>query len=133
MKRGTLPDALPALVPKLGNHAGRRLARWIVTRCGWSLGGEFPDVPRLVLIAAPHSSWWDRVWGLLIKVAIGIDISFMAKRELFVGPLGWMLRKLGGIPIERSSTRMAWSSRWRHAFNSPPACRWVHRRARASR
>lgn len=104
MKRGTLPDALPALVPKLGNHAGRRLARWIVTRCGWSLGGELPDVPRLVLIAAPHSSWWDGVWGLLVKVAIGIDISFMAKRELFVGPLGWMLRKLGGIPIERSST-----------------------------
>ena len=41
---------------------------------------------------------------MLIKVAIGIDISFMGKRELFVGPLGWLIRKLGGIPVERSST-----------------------------
>jgi 1-acyl-sn-glycerol-3-phosphate acyltransferase len=28
----------------------------------------------------------------------------MGKRELFVGPLGWLIRKLGGIPVERSST-----------------------------
>lgn len=91
-------------MPQLRSHAGRRLARWFVTRCGWKLRGDFPDVARLVLIAAPHSSWWDGVWGLLIKIAIGADVSFMAKRELFVGPLGWVLRKLGGIPIERSAT-----------------------------
>lgn len=105
MRRGSLPESLPALVPQFADHTGRRLCRWIVTRCGWSLVGELPHAtPRLVLIAAPHSSWWDGVWGLLMKVAIGIDISFMAKQELFVGPLGWVLRKLGGIPIERSST-----------------------------
>lgn len=57
-----------------------------------------------MLIAAPHSSWLDGFWGLLIKIAIGIDISFMGKRELFVGPLGWFVRKLGGIPVERGST-----------------------------
>lgn len=56
------------------------------------------------MIAAPHSSWWDGFWGLLIKVAIGADVSFMAKRELFFWPLAWVLRKLGGIPVERSST-----------------------------
>jgi 1-acyl-sn-glycerol-3-phosphate acyltransferase len=28
----------------------------------------------------------------------------MAKRELFRGPLGWVLRRLGGMPIERSAT-----------------------------
>lgn len=92
-------------MPQLRAHAGRRLVRWFVTACGWKLRGDFPDVARLVLIAAPHSSWWDGVWGLLIKIAIGADVSFMAKRELFVGPLGWILRQLGGIPIERSATR----------------------------
>ena len=91
-------------MPQLRSHIGRRLARWVVTACGWKLVGDFPDVGRLVLIAAPHSSWWDGVWGLLIKTAIGADVSFMAKRELFVGPLGWLVRKLGGIPVERSST-----------------------------
>ena len=56
------------------------------------------------MIVAPHSSWWDGVWGLLLKVALGVDIAFMGKRELFRGPLGWLLRRLGGIPIERSAT-----------------------------
>jgi 1-acyl-sn-glycerol-3-phosphate acyltransferase len=72
--------------------------------CGWRLLGEFPDLSKLVLVAAPHSSWWDGVWGLLFKIAIGADISFMAKRELFVWPLGWALRRMGGIPIERTAT-----------------------------
>ncbi|HEY0179956.1 MAG TPA: 1-acyl-sn-glycerol-3-phosphate acyltransferase, partial [Dokdonella sp.] len=68
------------------------------------LAGELPNRAKLVLIAAPHSSWWDGVWGLLFKIALGADIAFMAKRELFRGPLGWVLRRLGGIPIERSAT-----------------------------
>ncbi|MBO9661582.1 lysophospholipid acyltransferase family protein [Dokdonella sp.] len=68
------------------------------------MAGTFPNVDKLVLIAAPHSSWWDGVWGLLLKVALGIDIAFMGKRELFRGPLGWLLRRLGGVPIERNAT-----------------------------
>ncbi len=104
MSRPSLPDDLPPSAPQLNSHLGRRLARWFIRICGWKLVGEFPDVGRLVLIAAPHSSWLDGFWGLLIKIAIGIDISFMGKRELFVGPLGWIVRKLGGIPVERGST-----------------------------
>ena len=105
MKRAALPDRLPPSMPQFGSHAGRRLARWLFTRAGWKLAGEFPDVPRAVLIAAPHTSWWDGFWGLLVKAAIGADVAFMGKRELFVGPLGWLLRHLGGIPIERDATR----------------------------
>jgi 1-acyl-sn-glycerol-3-phosphate acyltransferase len=94
--------ALPSSIPQFRQNAGRRLCAWILRRCGWRLAGRFPDEPRIVLIAAPHSSWWDGVWALLFKTAIGVDISFVAKRELFRGPLGWVLRGVGGIPIERS-------------------------------
>ncbi|HWU76949.1 MAG TPA: lysophospholipid acyltransferase family protein [Rhodanobacter sp.] len=72
---------------------------------GWSLVGEFPDVPQAVLIAAPHSSWWDGIWGLLIKVGIGADVHFMGKQELFVGPFGGLLRRLGGMPIDRGAAK----------------------------
>ena len=104
MNSSALPERLPPSVPQFTPHPGRRLLRAFVGLCGWKLVGEFPDVPRAVLIAAPHSSWWDGFWGLLMKIAIGINISFMAKRELFGGPLGWLLRRLGGIPVERSAT-----------------------------
>jgi 1-acyl-sn-glycerol-3-phosphate acyltransferase len=99
------PDQLPARMPKLPDGWQRRLCRGVLRLCGWSLVGEFPDVPKLVLIAAPHSSWWDGVWGLLIKVAIGADVHFMGKRELFAWPLGGLLRRLGGVPIDRGAAK----------------------------
>ena len=95
-----LPPAMPQRPPNLFRSL---CARWL-RLCGWRLRGEFPNTAKLVLIAAPHSSWWDGFWGLLFKVATGADIAFMGKRELFRGPLGWVLRRLGGMPIERSST-----------------------------
>ena len=95
----SLSPSMPQFVPR----AWRRICAWLLRIGGWQLAGEFPDRPKLVLIAAPHSSWWDGVWGLLVRSALGADISFMAKRELFVGPLGWALRRVGGIPIERDS------------------------------
>lgn len=98
-----LPPRLPPQVPQFPGSPIRHFCRWLIERSGWRLAGEFPDIPKAVLIAAPHSSWWDGVWGLLFKIALGIDISFMAKRELFRGPFGRLLKKLGGIPIERSA------------------------------
>ena len=95
-----LPPAMPQCPPNLFRSL---CARWL-RLCGWRLLGEFPDQAKLILIAAPHSSWWDGFWGLLFKVATGADIAFMGKRELFRGPLGWILRRLGGMPIERPST-----------------------------
>lgn len=100
--RAGLPP-LPPHVPQFRPSRWRRACARVLAAFGWGIGGELPDVPRLVLIAAPHTSWWDGVWGLLMKIALGIDIAFMAKRELFRGPLGWALRRLGGMPIERSA------------------------------
>jgi 1-acyl-sn-glycerol-3-phosphate acyltransferase len=100
---GALPLPLAASIPQYTQDARRRFCGWILARCGWRMAGSLPDLPRAVLIAAPHSSWWDGVWGLLFKVALGVDIAFMGKRELFRGPLGWLLRRLGGIPIERDA------------------------------
>jgi 1-acyl-sn-glycerol-3-phosphate acyltransferase len=96
-----LPADLPPAMPQFPGRAYRRFFRAWVRASGWRLEGELPDLPKLVLIVAPHSSWWDGILGLLFKVALGADIKFMGKRELFRGPLGALLRKLGGIPIER--------------------------------
>lgn len=96
-----LPPTLPPDMPQFPFRAYRRLFRLWVRLSGWRLEGELPDVPRLVLIVAPHSSWWDGFFGLLFKVALGADVAFMAKRELFSWPLGGLLRRLGGVPIER--------------------------------
>ncbi len=99
------PDELPASLPVLRDHAGRRFCRWLLRRAGWHFVGEMPTAPRLVAIVAPHSSWWDGIWGILMKTGLGLKIHFMAKKEVFRGPLGWLLRHLDGIRIDRSSSK----------------------------
>lgn len=104
MRAALALPAMPPSAPQFRQNAWRRLCAALLQACGWRLVGELPDRSKLVLIAAPHSSWWDGVWGLLCRSALGLDVSFMAKRELFAGPLGWLLRRAGGIPIERSQS-----------------------------
>lgn len=99
------PSQLPPRMPKLRDSWQRRTCRALLQTAGWSLVGTFPDTPKLVLIAAPHSSWWDGIWGLLIKVAIGADVHFMGKQELFRGPLGSVIRRVGGVPIDRGAAK----------------------------
>jgi 1-acyl-sn-glycerol-3-phosphate acyltransferase len=96
---------VPALPPNAPRSRGNAFTRWfgraVLRLGGWRMVGEWPDVRKVVVIVAPHSSGWDGLWGLAAKVAMGLGIAFMGKQELFSGPLGWLLRKLGGFPVDR--------------------------------
>ncbi len=94
---------MPACAPRAHGRLARGLGYSILRLGGWRIAGRFPDQRRLVIVAAPHSSGWDAVWGLAAKLALGLDIKFMAKDELFRGPLGSLLRWLGGIPTDRGA------------------------------
>jgi 1-acyl-sn-glycerol-3-phosphate acyltransferase len=102
MSGNNLPLA-PPNVPILGPSSAAPLCRWIFTASGWRVAGQVPDVSKLVAIAAPHSSNWDVIWGLLVKVGLRLDVHFIGKREAFFWPLGPVLRNFGGIPIDRSA------------------------------
>ena len=99
----TRVPVLPPAAPRDGNRFTRWLGSTILRAGGWTIAGDWPDLPRLVVIAAPHSSGWDAFWGLAAKLAMGVDITFIAKAELFRGPLGWLLRRFGGLPVNRSA------------------------------
>ena len=95
---------LPPNAPRSGGNALTRvLARAVFTLGGWRTQGAWPDLPRVVVIVAPHSSAWDAIWGLAAKVGLGLGIVFIGKKEAFWGPVGWILRKVGGMPIDRSA------------------------------
>jgi 1-acyl-sn-glycerol-3-phosphate acyltransferase len=103
--RGPGEDILPALPPDVPRLRPNRFARWfgrtVLRLGGWRVVGEFPDVPRVVLIAAPHSSNWDAVWGFAVKLGLGLDIRILGKRELFWWPLSRLLHALGVIAVDR--------------------------------
>ncbi len=95
---------LPPQAPR--SHEGRLLrgfARAVLKLGGWKMVGQWPDLAKVVVIVAPHSSAWDAIWGLAAKVAIGLGIVFIGKKEAFWGPLGWILRLVGGLPVDRSA------------------------------
>lgn len=123
MKPFVIEHALPASAPRTRHPIVRALARLVLRLAGWDLVGKFPDVPKVLLVAVPHSSGWDAVWGLMIKVALGLDIEFMAKKEIFFFPLGLVLRLLGGVPVDRNAARGVVGATVQ-AFQSKPVC-WV--------
>lgn len=94
---------VPPNMPQFGPSFAAPICRWIFARCGWRMAGPFPDVAKLVVIAAPHSSNWDVIWGLLLKVGLRLDVHFIGKREAFFWPLGPLLRWVGGMPIDRNA------------------------------
>ncbi|KZX58762.1 acyltransferase [Halioglobus sp. HI00S01] len=80
------------------------IARKLLAWMGWSLEGAKPVHERYVLIAAPHTSNWDFPLMLLFAAAFDIKIQWMAKHSLFRPPMGWVMRGLGGLPINRKSS-----------------------------
>ncbi|MBB5743650.1 1-acyl-sn-glycerol-3-phosphate acyltransferase [Microbacterium ginsengiterrae] len=75
-------------------------AFWTVSR--WRLSSEpAPDRPS-VLIGAPHTSNWDFVLMLGIAWRLGIDVRWLGKSSLFSGWRGPLMRRLGGIPVDRT-------------------------------
>jgi 1-acyl-sn-glycerol-3-phosphate acyltransferase len=101
--RSVLP-AVPVLgpsVPRRGNAFSRWLGRVGMALCRFRFEGSFPDIPRFVLIVAPHTSNWDFVVGLFAKLALGLRARFIAKHTLFRGPFGAFLRWMGGMPVDR--------------------------------
>lgn len=79
------------------------LALFLLRLFGWRPEGTLPDIPKYVIIAAPHTSNWDFVLMLALALAYKIRIVWMGKNSLFRWPLGLLFKRLGGIPIDRSS------------------------------
>lgn len=80
------------------------LAKGILRLMGWRLSGALPDVPKFVLLAGPHTSNMDGFLMLLTAFALRAKPDWMVKSELVKGPLGWLILKMGGMPINRRSS-----------------------------
>ena len=78
----------------------QRLAGLFLRSTGWRRVGEAPSA-RCVILAVPHTSNWDLIWMLAFAWSYDLSPRFMMKHSVFVGPAGWLFRKLGGIAIQR--------------------------------
>ena len=82
----------------------RLISNWIMLLAGWRVDGKLPDIPKYILIGAPHTSNWDFVLFLGIIFRLKVDARYMGKAELFRNPFGWFFYWCGGIPVDRSKS-----------------------------
>ncbi len=83
------------------------LARAILKVVGWQVVGNFPNIPKFVMLGAPHTSNWDFPLAMLLMFSTGVRFRWIGKASLFRAPFGAFFRRLGGIPVRReSSTNM---------------------------
>jgi 1-acyl-sn-glycerol-3-phosphate acyltransferase len=91
-------------VHRRGNFITKSLATLALVVTGWRFEGGLPNLRKFVIIVAPHTSNWDFPTGVMAMYALGLRGTFLGKDSLFKPPLGWLMRWLGGMPVDRSST-----------------------------
>ena len=81
----------------------RTISRLIYFIFGWKDEGGVPkDLTKAIFLIAPHTSNWDFYMGRLYCWIHRIPIRLLIKKEAFKWPLGGLLKKAGGIPVDRS-------------------------------
>jgi 1-acyl-sn-glycerol-3-phosphate acyltransferase len=96
----------------------QRLARTIVRAMRYRMVGDVP--PTGILVGAPHTSNWDFITMLLVMWHGGAHPRVLVKRQLFKGPLGWLLKALGGVPLDRDNASSVVADLAREAGSGEP-------------
>jgi len=83
--------------------------RWFISYLylkinGWKIhAGNLREIKRCVMIVAPHTSMMDFFIGRAAFYCMHLkNVKFLIKREMFKFPIGWIIKSLGAIPIDRS-------------------------------
>jgi 1-acyl-sn-glycerol-3-phosphate acyltransferase len=79
----------------------QRIGQAIAAGLGWRVVVPADLPAHCVIIGAPHTSGWDLGLTLLLTFVGDLRLHWIAKEELFRGPLGVLLRALGGLPVAR--------------------------------
>ncbi|OHU88641.1 acyltransferase [Pseudoalteromonas amylolytica] len=93
---------VPKQLPRTSGTFSRTFGTVMLRMLGWRITGEFPQYGKFVAAVAPHTSNWDFFVAISVKLSLGIEIKFLGKHSIFFGPIGWLLKKMGGIAVERS-------------------------------
>ena len=84
------------------------MKKWIGSFVLWLMGwkielqGDLKTLNRCVLVVAPHTTNWEFVLGILAYWKMEKPIKLIIKDAHTKAWYGWLVRKLGGIGINRS-------------------------------
>ncbi|MAU01981.1 MAG: glycerol acyltransferase [Anaerolineaceae bacterium] len=88
-------------IPRWGNWLTRKIARGIMRLLGWRFTGCIPNLPKMVLVGAPHTSNWDFPLAMVLLFALQVRVYWLGKHTFVNGPLKPLLHLLGGVAVDR--------------------------------
>lgn len=77
------------------------ISRFLLWIMGWKTMEPPVPEPKCIILGVPHTSSWDFVISFLYYNSMGRTASVMVKKSLFWGPLGPIVRAMGGVPVDR--------------------------------
>ena len=81
----------------------RLIVRFFFWLYGWKIDKHSPEgVKKCVVAVGPHTSNWDFIIGKMAFISFGVNAKFLIKKSLFFFPLGFFMKRMGGIPVDRS-------------------------------
>jgi 1-acyl-sn-glycerol-3-phosphate acyltransferase len=79
------------------------MARWLGAAAGWRVVGRLPDLPKYMVIGAPHTTNWDFILFLWVMAELRFHPTWLGKDGIFWWPAGAVWRRLGGVPVKRGA------------------------------
>ncbi len=76
---------------------------WFAKTLGWTFKGDIPPhIKKGVIVIAPHTSKLDLIFGMAAYRCLkNVRGHYLAKKELFSGPMRFIFENSGGIPVNR--------------------------------
>ena len=96
--------ALGSAIPRWGSGLVHRLSRGLMWLLGWRFAGSVPNLPKMVLVGAPHTSNWDFLLAMMVIFALQVRVYWLGKHTFVNGPLKPLLLKLGGVAVNRRAS-----------------------------
>ena len=80
-----------------------KICGFILRTAGWTAVTGPVEEDKCIILGVPHTSVGDFLIAYLYYRSLGEKARYMIKKEFFFPPLGWLLKAMGGIPVDRSS------------------------------
>ena len=101
------PLRVPVLgdaIPRWGGGLACWLSRRLMRLLGWRFAGSVPNLPKMVLVGAPHTSNWDFPLAMMMVFALRVRLYWLGKHTFVNGPLKPLLLVLGGVAVDRRAS-----------------------------
>lgn len=82
----------------------RKFCGWLLKMLGWKVGEPMVPEKKCIILGVPHTSFWDFIISYLYYTSVGGNAKCMIKKEVFFPPLGWILKAMGGVPVDRKNS-----------------------------